>query len=117
MPLKDRLARLANRPHSHLPLQVYAEANGASQLFQYYLLDTGGFQPNVFTTIFPGVNDPQLPLVAWRFRGASNGLRRRAFQSLPEINLPCESRSTTYVETDLQFRPSDRRKTDRPEGA
>jgi hypothetical protein len=57
MPLKNRLARLANRPHSQLPLQVYAEANGASQLFQYYLLDTGGFQPNVFTTIFPGVND------------------------------------------------------------
>jgi hypothetical protein len=56
-PLKDRLARLANRPHSQLPLQVYAEANGASQLFQYYLLDTKGFQPNVFTTIFPGVND------------------------------------------------------------
>jgi hypothetical protein len=57
MPLKNRLARLANRPHSQLPLQVYAEANGASQLFQYYLLDTGGFQPNVFTTIFPGVNN------------------------------------------------------------
>jgi hypothetical protein len=57
MPLKNRLARLANRPHSQLPLQVYAEADSASELFQYYLLDTGGFQPNVFTTIFPGVND------------------------------------------------------------
>ena len=56
-PLKNRLAQLANRPHSQLPLQVYAEANGASQLFQYYLLDTSGFQPNVFTQIFPGVND------------------------------------------------------------
>jgi hypothetical protein len=55
--LQDRLAQLANRPHSQLPLQVYAEADGASQLFQYYLLDTTGFQPNVFTTIFPGVND------------------------------------------------------------
>src|SRR6058998_3337600 len=28
-----------------------------SQLFQYYLLDTNGFEPNVFTTTFPGVND------------------------------------------------------------
>src|ERR1700720_1093964 len=56
-PLQERLRRLANRPHSQLPLQVYAEANGASQLFQYYLLDTTGFQSNVFTTIFPGVND------------------------------------------------------------
>jgi hypothetical protein len=56
-PLKDRLVQLADRPHTYLPLQVFAEADGASQLFQYYLLDTTGFQPNVFTTIFPGVND------------------------------------------------------------
>ena len=56
-PLKDRLAQLANRPHSAVPIQAYAEADGASQLFQYYLLDTTGFEPNVFTTIFPGVND------------------------------------------------------------
>ena len=56
-PLQDRLGQLANRPHSQLPMQAYAEADGASQLFQYYLLDTGGSQPNVFTTIFPGVND------------------------------------------------------------
>ena len=55
--LIDRLAQLANRPHTYLPLQVFAEADGASQLFQYYLLDTTGFEPNVFTTIFPGVND------------------------------------------------------------
>jgi hypothetical protein len=56
-PLKDRLAQLANRPHSQLPLQVFNEADGASQLFQYYLLDTSGFQPNVFTTQIPGIND------------------------------------------------------------
>ena len=55
--LQDRLAQLANRPHTYLPSQVFAEADGASQLFQYYLLDTTGFQPNVFTTIFPGVDD------------------------------------------------------------
>jgi hypothetical protein len=55
--LKDRLIQLADRPHTYLPLQVFAEADGASQLFQYYLLDTTGFEPNVFTTIFPGVND------------------------------------------------------------
>jgi hypothetical protein len=56
-PLKDRLGRLANRPHSVVPLQVFAEAPSPSQLFQYYLLDTTGFEPNVFTTIFPSVND------------------------------------------------------------
>ena len=55
--LQDRLAQLANRPHTYLPLQVFNEADNPSQLFQYYLLDTIGFEPNVFTTIFPGVND------------------------------------------------------------
>jgi hypothetical protein len=56
-PLQDRLAQLANRPHTYLPLQAFNEADGADQLFQYYLLDTTGFEPNVYTTIFPGVND------------------------------------------------------------
>jgi hypothetical protein len=56
-PLKDRLIQLADRPHTYLPLQVFAEADGAGQLFQYYLLDTTGFEPNVFNTIFPRVND------------------------------------------------------------
>ena len=55
--LQDRLAQLANRPHTYLPLQVFNEADNPSQLFQYYLLDTTGFEPNVFTTIFPAVND------------------------------------------------------------
>ena len=55
--LQDRLQRLASRPHSTLPIQAYAEADKPSQLFQYYLLDTAGFEPNVFTKRFPGVND------------------------------------------------------------
>ena len=55
--LKNQLIRLADRPHTYLPLQVFAEADKPSQLFQYYLLDTDGFEPNVFTKIFPGVND------------------------------------------------------------
>jgi hypothetical protein len=56
-PLQDRLAQLANRPHTIVPLQVFNEADSPSQLFQYYLLDTTGFEPNVFTTLFPGIND------------------------------------------------------------
>jgi len=56
-PLKDRLTELANRPHTYVPMQAFAEADTPDQLFQYYLLDTTGFEPNVFTTIFPGVND------------------------------------------------------------
>src|ERR1700730_1847891 len=56
-PLKERLAILAGRPHSILPVQAFAEADKPSQLFQYYLLDTHGFEPNVFTSKIPGVND------------------------------------------------------------
>lgn len=56
-PLRDRLIRLADRPHTYLPLQVFAEADKPSQLFQYYLLSTDGFEPNVFTKLFPGIND------------------------------------------------------------
>src|SRR5262245_45095747 len=64
-PLKDRLVQLAGRPHSQLPTKAYAEAQSdtppfkpkPSQLFQYYLLDTTGFEPNAFTAIFSGLND------------------------------------------------------------
>src|SRR5947209_521301 len=64
-PLKNQLVRLADRPHSQLPTQAYAEAHfdrapfkpKPSQLFQYYLLDTTSFEPNPFTATFPGLND------------------------------------------------------------
>jgi len=55
--LKDRLAALGGAPHTYLPLQIFAEAASPSQLFQYYLLDTSGFEPNVFTAVIPGLND------------------------------------------------------------
>jgi hypothetical protein len=64
-PLKDRLVQLAGRPHSQLPTQAYAEAQfdkppfkpKPSQLFQYYLLNASGFEPNPFTSRIAGVND------------------------------------------------------------
>jgi hypothetical protein len=56
-PLRQRLIELAARPHSVLPVQARAEADAPSRLFQYYLLGTGGFEPNVFTALFPGIND------------------------------------------------------------
>ena len=55
--LKNQLVRIGGRPHSYLPIQAYAEADTPSQLFQYYLLSTQGFEPNVFTARIPGVND------------------------------------------------------------
>jgi len=55
--LKNQLTRMACRPHSTLPIQFFSEADTPSQLFQYYLLDTNHFQPNVFTSLIPGVNE------------------------------------------------------------
>ena len=60
-PLKDRIVELAKRPHSYLPLTVFAEAPTPSQLFGYYLLDTTGFQPNVFTARIPEINVGAIP--------------------------------------------------------
>src|SRR6202158_3835374 len=60
-PLKARLLELAGRPHTFLPLPVFAEAPTPSQLFAYYLLDTTGFEPNIFTTTIPGINDGAIP--------------------------------------------------------
>lgn len=60
-PLKNVLATLARRPSSYSPVRAFAEADKPSQLFQYYLLDTRGFQPNVFTAIIPGINDHAIP--------------------------------------------------------
>jgi len=55
--LQDVLENLAVRPHSILPVQARAEADKPSQLFQYYLLNTQGFEPNVFTKRITGAND------------------------------------------------------------
>jgi len=51
VPLKNRLGQVAARNHTYLPLQAFAEADQPSQLFQYYLLDSTGFEPNVFTAV------------------------------------------------------------------
>ena len=58
--LLERLMTLDCSPHSvraAAGLRRGGPDDGRSQLFQYYLLDTTGFQPSVFTTIIPGVND------------------------------------------------------------
>jgi hypothetical protein len=60
-PLKARLIQMGSRPHTYLPLTVFSEAPTPSQLFAYYLLDTRHFQPNVFTTTIPGINDGTAP--------------------------------------------------------
>jgi hypothetical protein len=68
--LQNRLGTLDCSPHSIAPLQAFAEAPDPSQLFQYYLLDSTGFEPSVLTTSIPGVNDMAM-LTSW---GANCGL-------------------------------------------
>ncbi len=86
-PLKNTLTRLACRPHSTLPIQFYGEADSPSQLFQYYLLDTKNFEPNVFTARIPGVNDTAM----FTTTGANCGLPTVAAVRLvvePKAGLP-----------------------------
>ena len=68
-PLKDRIGVLAARPHTFAPMRAFSEADTPSQLFQYYLLDTKNFQPNVFTAVIPGINDGVIRTAA----NAANG--------------------------------------------
>jgi hypothetical protein len=63
-PLRERLVELDGRPHTYPPLTVFAEAPSPSQLFAYFLLDTEAFEPNVFTSIIPGINDGTAPTAA-----------------------------------------------------
>jgi hypothetical protein len=89
--LQDRLQRMASRPHTYLPLQVFAEADKPSQLFQYYLLDTNGFEPNPFTARFPGINDQAMLTATGGNCGLSTiGAVRLALE--PKPGLPTDPR-------------------------
>src|SRR5262245_24706469 len=77
-PLKDRIVEMAGRPHTYVPQTLFSEVKGTgnnadvpSQLFQYYLLDTTGFESNIFTAVIPGINDTAIPTAA----NAANGGR------------------------------------------
>lgn len=87
--LKRVLVEMAGRPHTFLAMQAYAEADQPSQLFQYYLLDTHGFEPNIFTSIIPGVNDTAMLTAT----GANGGLPTIAAVRLvlePKPGLPTD---------------------------
>ncbi len=68
-PLKSRLVEIAERPHTFEPITAFSEADEPSRLFQYYLVDTKNFQPNVFTATIPGINDGVIATAA----NAANG--------------------------------------------
>ena len=76
-PLKDRLVELARRPHTYPPLTIFSEAPTPSQLFGYFLLDSTGFEPNVFTTTIVGINDGVAPTAT----GANH--------DTPTLGVPC----------------------------
>ena len=102
-PLKERLLRLAGRPHTFPPMQTFAEADQPSQLFQYYLLDTQGFEPNVFTTIFPGINDAVMLTVTGADCGIPTiGSVRLALEPKPDLPTdPNDVRAFIDVFTDI----------------
>jgi hypothetical protein len=105
-PLQDRLVTLDCSPHSISPVQVRAEADNKSRLFQYYLLDSTGFEPSVFTTTIPGLNDdPSTMLTVW---GANCGLAtigsvRIALEPKPDLpSDPDDPRAFSDVFTDIR---------------
>jgi hypothetical protein len=90
--LKSRLERMADRPHTYLPAQAFAEADSPDQLFQYYLLDGTQFEPNPFSARFPSIND-QAQLTA---TGGNCGLPTIGAVRLvvePKRGLPTDPRS------------------------
>ncbi|HEX9427797.1 MAG TPA: hypothetical protein VGA64_08415 [Candidatus Polarisedimenticolia bacterium] len=102
-PLKERLIRLAGRPHTFLPIQTFAEADSPSLLFQYYLLDTRGFEPNVFTSIFPGINDAVMLTATGGVCGIPTiGSVRLALEPKPDLPTdPNDVRAFIDVFTDI----------------
>src|SRR5206468_2314480 len=102
-PLKERLVRLAGRPHTFLPTQTFAEADRPSLLFQYYLLDTQGFEPNVFTSIFPGVNDAVMLTATGGVCGIPTiGAVRLALEPKPDLPTdPNDVRAFIDIFTDI----------------
>src|SRR6516225_2415485 len=69
--LKARLTQLIQLPHAFPAVPAFNGAATPSLLFQYYLLDQTSFQPNVFTTRIPGINDTATPPA----RGALGAIR------------------------------------------
>jgi len=105
-PLQDRLVTLDCSPHSISPVQVRAEADNKSRLFQYYLLDSTGFEPSVFTTQIPGLNDdPSTMLTVF---GANCGLPtigsvRMELEPKPDLPAdPDDPRAFIDVFTDIR---------------
>jgi hypothetical protein len=104
-PLKNRLAQMAGRPHTYFPIQAYAEASKPSQLFQYYMLDPTGFEPNVFTARIPGLNDTAMLTVTGANCGISDiGTIRVVLEPKPGLPTdPNDPRAFIDMFTDISY--------------
>jgi hypothetical protein len=104
--LQDRLILIDCSPHSIAPLQVFAEADNKSLLFQYYLLDSTGFQPSVLTTKIPGINDdPSTMRTSWgaNCNLATIGSARLALEPKPGLPTdPDDPRAFIDIFTDIR---------------
>jgi hypothetical protein len=88
--LQNRLVTIDCSPHSVAPLQVFAEATppaGNGLLFQYYLLDSTGFQESVFTTSIPKVNDTAM-LTVWGANCNLSTIGAVRLELEPKLGLP-----------------------------
>ena len=108
-PLLQRLLTLDCSPHSIPPLQIFAEANpvtNRSLLFQYYLLDSTGFQPSVFTTRIDGLNDDKsTQRTSWGANCdlATIGAVRIALEPKPDLPTdPDDPRAFIDIFTDIR---------------
>jgi hypothetical protein len=101
--LKNRLGNMAERPHTYLPLQTFAEADKPDLFFQYYLLDTNGFEPNPFTARIPGVNDKAMLTATGGNCGLSTiGAVRMVIEQKPDLPIdPNNIRTFIDIFTDL----------------
>ena len=104
-PLKNRLVQIAGRPHTYLPIQAYSEASKPSQLFQYYMLDPTGFEPNVFTSRIPGLNDSAMLTVTGANCGISDiGTIRVVLEPKPGLPTdPNNPRAFIDMFTDISY--------------
>lgn len=101
--LQTGLEAIAVRPHTYLPMQAFAEADKPSQLFQYYLLDSHGFEPNVFTSRITGANDTAMLTAAGSNCGLPTiGAVRLVVEPKPDLPTdPNDVRAFIDVFTDI----------------
>ena len=96
-PLKNRLVELAGRPHTYLAQEAFNEANAASSLLAYSLIDTTGFEPNIFTSAIAGINDRALPTAANAANGGLPTIGALRIVAEPKAGVPVNANDPNTV--------------------